>query len=73
MASSTQKWHISLFSLVIFLLVVNPYTYGLTNKLLGPFIGALSVAGCPTTLGLAIHGIVYLLLVRYSMDLNLNF
>jgi hypothetical protein len=71
MAGSSQKWQISIFSAFIFLLVVNPYTYNLTNSLLSGFIGPITKNGCPTTVGLLLHTVVYTLLVRYSMDLNL--
>jgi hypothetical protein len=69
--SSIQKWNISIFSALIFLLVVNPYTYKLTNSLFGRFLGPIARNGCPTTMGLVLHTIVYILLVRYSMDMNL--
>jgi hypothetical protein len=69
--SSIQKWRISIFSAFIFLLVVNPYTYSITNKIFSKFIGTVSRNGCPTTVGLILHTIVYILLIRYSMDLNL--
>jgi len=70
--SSYKKWQISIFSACIFILVINPYTYIITQKLLGGFIGKISdINGCPTTLGLIIHTIVYILLVRGSMDLHL--
>jgi len=66
------KWQISLFSALIFLLVVHPYTYKLTQKLFGGLIGRISdPSGCPTNVGLALHTIVYILLVRGSMDLKL--
>ena len=71
MATSSQKWQISIFSAFIFLLVVNPYTYNLTNSLLGGIIGPIAKSGCPTMVGLLLHTVVYVLLVRYSMDLNL--
>ena len=71
MASSSQKWQITIFSAFIFLLVVNPYTYNLTNSLLSGFIGPIAKNGCPTMVGLLLHTVVYILLVRYSMDLNL--
>jgi len=72
MASSSMKWQITFFSAFLFLLVVNPYTYILTQRLLGSIVGKTSdVNGCPTSLGLAIHTIVYILLVRFSMDLHL--
>jgi hypothetical protein len=69
--SSSMKWRISIFSALIFLLVVNPYTYELTNSLFSRFIGPIARNGCPTTTGLILHTIVYILLVRYSMDLHL--
>jgi hypothetical protein len=69
--SDWQKWQITLFSALIFLLVVNPYTYKLTQALLGKFIGTISAGGCPTAFGLLLHTVVYILLVRYSMELNL--
>ena len=73
MASSTQKWQITFFSAFIFLLVVNPYTYKLTQKIFGDLlkIGTVATNGCPTVFGLILHTIVYVLLVRFSMDLNL--
>jgi len=70
-SQNLMKWQITLFSAVIFLLVVNPYTYQLTQFLLGKFIGTVSTGGCPTAFGLVLHTVVYILLVRYSMELNL--
>jgi len=65
------KWQISLFSALIFILVVHPMTYKLTQKLFGGLIGRVSDAsGCPTTIGLALHTLVYILLVRGSMDVD---
>ncbi len=70
--SSYKKWQISIFSALIFIIVIHPYTYILTQKLLGGCIGKIAdSSGCSTTLGLVIHTIVYILLVRGSMDLKL--
>jgi hypothetical protein len=70
--SSYTKWQISIFSAFIFILVINPYTYKFTQKVFGGFLGQISDAnGCPTTRGMMLHTIVYILLVRGSMDLNL--
>jgi len=70
--SNSTKWQISLFSAFIFLLVVNPYTYKFTQYLLGELVGKIADSnGCPTILGLIIHTIVYILLVRGSMELHL--
>jgi hypothetical protein len=70
--SSYTKWQISIFSAFIFILVINPYTYKFTQKIFGGLLGQISDAnGCPTTRGLMLHTVVYILLVRGSMDLNL--
>ena len=67
----SQKWQITLFSALIFLLVVNPFTYKLTQSLFSGLLGPIAINGCPTLVGLLLHTVVYILLVRYSMDLNL--
>ena len=70
--SSYNKWKISILSAFIFILVINPYTYIITQKILGGLFGKIAdIYGCPTTIGLIIHTIVYILLVRGSMDLKL--
>ena len=70
--SSYKKWQISIFSAFIFILVIHPYTYIITQKVFGGFFGKIADRdGCPTTLGLVIHTLVYILLVRGSMNLNL--
>lgn len=72
MADSKKKWQITAFSTLIFLIVVNPYTYKLVQSVLGPLIGKIAdTNGCPTGLGLTVHAVVFALIVRYSMDLNL--
>ena len=71
MASSSEKWRITLFSAFLFLLVVNPYTYKLTHSLFSKVLGPIAINGCPTIVGLILHTVVYILLVRYSMDLHL--
>lgn len=53
------------------MLCVNPSTYKVTNKLFRNLIGELHVDGCPTIKGLLVHTIIYTLLVRISMDLNI--
>ena len=70
--SSYKKWQISIFSAFIFILVVHPYTYIFTQKMLGGLFGKIADSyGCPTTRGLIIHTYVYILLIRGSMNLRL--
>ena len=70
--SNYKKWQISIFSAFIFVLVIHPYTYKLTQKIFGGILGQIAdMNGCPTARGLALHTLVYILLVRGSMDLKL--
>jgi hypothetical protein len=70
--SSYMKWKITIFSALIFLLVIHPQTYKLTQQLFGSILGKTAeVNGCPTIRGLVLHTLVYILLVRGSMNLNL--
>ena len=70
--SSYKKWQISIFSAFIFVLVIHPYTYKITQQMFGSILGKIAEAnGCPTIRGLILHTLVYILLVRGSMDLNL--
>jgi hypothetical protein len=72
MSDSSKKWQITVFSAFIFIVVIHPYTYLFTQKVLGGLLGKLAdSSGCPTTRGLLLHTLVYILLVRGSMDLNL--
>jgi len=70
MPSNQEKWNISIFSAVLFLLVVHPYTYTLMDSLLRNVVGPIANNGCPTTLGLILHTIVFVFVVRYSMELD---
>ena len=70
--SSYKKWQITIFSAFIFILVIHPYTYTFTQKVLGGLLGKIAESnGCPTTRGLVLHTLVYVLLVRGSMELKL--
>ena len=70
--SSYMKWKITLFSAFIFMLVIHPNTYKVTQQVFGNMLGKIAEAnGCPTVRGLILHTLVYILLVRGSMDLNL--
>ena len=72
MAPSNQdKWRYTLYTTIIFLLVVNPQTYKLVNSLIGNTFKIADSAGCPTINGILVHSLVFTLLLRYSMDLNI--
>lgn len=69
MPSNADKWSISIFSAFLFLLVVSPMTYKLTDQFLGKLLGKIADAnGSPTWRGILLHTVVFLLLVRVSME-----
>ncbi len=60
MASTSIKIFATVQSVILFLIISLPFTYNLTNSLLGGILGKLATStGCPTTLGLFIHAIVF--------------
>lgn len=66
--SSADKWRVSLLSGLIFLLVSAPFTYDLVDKLLSPLgLNVVSSPGCPSTLGLLVHTLVFVLVIRLLM------
>ena len=69
--SAMDKWRFTFYTVIAFILVIAPFTYGITNALLGGFIGKLVSKGCPTMMGLAVHTVVFTLLVRYMMELDI--
>jgi len=70
--TSMDKWRYSFYTLLIFIIVINPITYKLVNGLLMSVFGKIADGkGCPTMMGLVIHSIVFLLLVRFVMDLDI--
>lgn len=68
MASTSVKIYATILSIIVFIVVSLPFTYKLTNSLLGGIIGRLADAsGCPTTLGLLIHAVVFGLIIYALM------
>lgn len=71
--SNADKWRYTLLTTLIFLIVVNPMTYQFVQNLFGNVLGRLAdtTTGCPTYLGIAVHAVVFTLLLRYVMDLDI--
>lgn len=60
MVKLTQKQAATLQAVLLFFIIANPFTYRLTNSLLGGLIGRLSdPSGCPTSTGLIVHSVVF--------------
>ena len=68
MVSTAVKINATILSVIIFIIVSLPLTYKVTNGLLGGILGRLAdSSGCPTTIGLIIHAIVFGLIVYLLM------
>lgn len=68
---SEDKWKYSLYSAIVFLLISSPYTYMLMNNILSSFVSISSSSGCPTMVGLLLHAIVFMLIIRGMMELDI--
>jgi hypothetical protein len=68
--STFSKLNATIQSVIIFLLVSLPFTYKITNGILGGITGRLAdSSGSPTGRGLFIHAIVFGLLIYGLMSL----
>jgi hypothetical protein len=60
MVRITQKHSATFQAVLLFFLISNPFTYRLTNSLLGGLVGRLAdPSGCPTGTGILIHSAVF--------------
>lgn len=62
------KWKYSFYSALVFFVISSPQAYILTQKLAGNFL-AISGDGCPTSLGLFLHTIVFMVALYGIMNL----
>lgn len=63
-----QKLLISIMSALVFFVVANPDTFRLMRRILGSWISGPN--GCPTTAGLVVHTIVFMLIVWGMMNIK---
>jgi len=69
---SSDKWRYTLYTTAVLLLLFNPWMYKTMNGLLSSVVGPIAdKGGCPTTLGFLIHALVFTIVVRYMMDINI--
>ena len=59
-----KKWLYTLYTALILLVLFNPYSYLLVNRIIG---GVCNKAGCPTTMGFLLHTIVFIIILRLLM------
>lgn len=65
MASFKQKLGISAFSGILFAVVNHPSTYSFTSDVVSSAI--TDIAGCPTSKGLLVHTLVFLVITMLTM------
>jgi hypothetical protein len=63
-----EKFIISLISGLTFFIVANPETFRLVRRVLGPRIA--TPTGCPSTMGLLVHTLVFILIVWGMMNIK---
>ena len=67
-SANAAKWKASALSGLLFLLVSSPFLYKLVNGLTSKLnVEVCDSDGCPTPVGMAIHAVVFVLLVRILM------
>jgi len=64
-----NKWKYTIYTSIILFIIFNPYSYKISNSIIGNIIGKTEIKGCPTILGLIIHIIIFTLVIRYIMEL----
>lgn len=69
--SKSQKWLVSLIAGLLFIIIASPVLFKgvsyLTEKL---GLGSIANKGCPTSVGLIVHGVVFFLIIRLFMEIK---
>jgi len=63
-----EKFITSLISGLTFFIIANPETFRLVRRVLGP--GIATPTGCPSTVGLLVHSLVFILVVWAMMNVK---
>ena len=63
-----QKFLISIMSALVFFVVANPETFRVMRKVFGSWVS--SPTGCPSTGGLALHTVVFMLVTWGMMNIK---
>jgi len=67
-----DKWRFTLYTTLVLVILFNTWTYKIVDSFLGNLVGSIaSKDGCPTLLGFGIHVLLFTLVIRYIMDMDL--
>ena len=69
--TDADKWRWTIYTTILFLIIVNPMTYKLDQKLLGNVVKIADASGCPTMNGILVHAGVFTLLLKLMMDMKI--
>jgi len=69
--SNKNKWKYTIYTSVCLILIMNKYSFQLSNLILKPLIGKTEINNCPTLLGYIVHIVIFTLAIRYLMDINI--
>lgn len=62
-----QKWVISVWSALLFLIIASPLMFSITGELFSKLGLKIQENGCPNFIGLFLHAIVFAILIRVMM------
>jgi hypothetical protein len=57
----------SFYSALVFFLIANPEMYKVTDKILGGVLDVAGLSGCPTSLGLLLHTVLFFIVILALM------
>lgn len=70
--TSVDKWRFTLYTTILLLILFNPWMYLIVHKLLGSLIGSIAnKEGCPTMIGFIVHAVVFTVILRLLMNMNI--
>jgi hypothetical protein len=64
-----DKWRYTYYTWFMFIFLNNPLTYNLVDGFLHNYIDVAN-GNCPTQLGVYVHAIVFIIMLRFSMNLE---
>lgn len=70
MYAAANKWVVALMAGLLFVLIGSPFLYQKTDmlaRMISPRLSLASFQGMPNIYGLALHGVVFALIVRLLM------
>ena len=69
--TNEDKWRYTFYTTILFLVIASPFMFKLVNSLLGSVLKICNKNGCPTSVGLLLHSVVFALLLRLLMNFDI--